>query len=90
MLAGNLRCRSNQGDPVLTYWAKIPALASNSTNWLLTDHPNLYLFQSLYFAALFQRDGQAMQDFERMAETEYGYVSADYSTRFGPMALRAG
>ncbi len=29
------------------YYQKIPALASNSTNWLLTNFPQLYLFGSL-------------------------------------------
>lgn len=27
----------------LTYWEKIPPLASNSSNWLLAKYPNLYL-----------------------------------------------
>ena len=31
----------------LTYWAKIPALATNSTNWLLTNFPDAYLYGSL-------------------------------------------
>jgi hypothetical protein len=32
---------------VLNYWQTIPALASNSTNWLLDSHPDIYLFGSL-------------------------------------------
>lgn len=28
----------------LTYYQRIPALASNSTNWLLTNHPDAYLY----------------------------------------------
>lgn len=35
----------------LTYYAKIPALASNSTNWLLTLAPDAYLYGSLVQAA---------------------------------------
>lgn len=31
----------------MLYRAKVPALATNSTNWLLTEHPDLYLFASL-------------------------------------------
>lgn len=31
----------------LLYYQAIPALASNSTNWLLTSHPDLYLSASL-------------------------------------------
>lgn len=31
----------------IAYYKKIPALASNSTNWLLTSHPDIYLAGSL-------------------------------------------
>jgi hypothetical protein len=31
----------------LTYYQSIPALADNSTNWLLTAHPDVYLYGSL-------------------------------------------
>ena len=36
----------------LYYYQKIPALsASNATNWLLTDHPDVYLYGSLMHSA---------------------------------------
>lgn len=36
----------------LVYYAKVPALsASNTTNWLLTAHPGLYLHTCLMYAA---------------------------------------
>ncbi len=31
----------------IKYYAKVPALASTSTNWLLTKFPNIYLYASL-------------------------------------------
>ena len=31
----------------MAYYGRIPALASNSTNWLLTNHPDIYLAGSL-------------------------------------------
>lgn len=38
----------------LTYSRKIPALSSTvTTNWLLTDHPDLYLFGSLLHAEFY-------------------------------------
>jgi hypothetical protein len=41
----------------LSYWQKIPALSSsNTTNWLLTAHPDLYLFGSLVEAQMFTVD----------------------------------
>lgn len=40
----------------VTYYQKIPPLASNSTNWLLTNFPDLYLYTSLMHAAPFLKD----------------------------------
>jgi hypothetical protein len=41
----------------LTYYQKIPALsASNTTNWLLTAHPDVYLFGSLVEACGYTHD----------------------------------
>lgn len=40
-----------------TYYKTIPALASGTTtNWLLTDHPDLYLAGTLHYAFLFLMD----------------------------------
>lgn len=41
---------------VVNYFQSIPPLASNSTNWLLTYHPDLYLYTSLMHAAPFLKD----------------------------------
>jgi len=39
---------------VINYFKKIPALSgSNTTNWLLTDHSDLYLYASLLHAEFF-------------------------------------
>jgi hypothetical protein len=35
----------------LVYYKKIPPLASNSTNWLLANHPDVYLYGALMQAA---------------------------------------
>lgn len=41
----------------LTYYQKIPHLSdSNTTNWLLTKHPGLYLHAGLYQLGLYRRD----------------------------------
>src|SRR5262249_17522619 len=37
----------------VNYFQKIPALASTDPNWLLTAHPDLYLFGSLVEAEMF-------------------------------------
>jgi|TARA_R110000823_G_scaffold298605_1_gene419001 hypothetical protein len=35
----------------IIYYQKIPALSTNSTNWLLTDHPDAYLYGTLMHSA---------------------------------------
>lgn len=40
----------------LSYMQKIPALASNSTNWLLTAYPDVYLYGALIQAATYVQD----------------------------------
>lgn len=40
----------------LSYMQKIPPLASNSTNWLLTSYPDVYLYGSLIQAATYVQD----------------------------------
>ena len=42
----------------VTYYQRIPPLATNSTNWLLTNYPDLYLYASLLHAAPFLMDDQ--------------------------------
>lgn len=50
------------------YYQEIPDLATNSTNWLLTKAPNVYLYGSLIHAAKFMEEREDMmkwrQDFE--------------------------
>lgn len=44
----------DSSDLTLVYYAKVPALSdSATTNWLLTAHPDLYLFGSLVEAEVF-------------------------------------
>lgn len=42
----------------LTYYAKIPALASSSTNWLLSAYPDAYLYGALVQAAPYLVDDE--------------------------------
>lgn len=44
-----------------TYYKEVPALASNSTNWLLTNHPDVYLFSALAELALWAEDDTRLQ-----------------------------
>lgn len=45
-------------DSEFTYYAKIPALASNSTNWLLSAYPDAYLYGALLQAAPYLIDDE--------------------------------
>lgn len=43
----------------LTYFARVPALsAASPSNWLLRDHPDLYLHAAVLEAALYLRDAE--------------------------------
>lgn len=46
----------------LTYYSKIPALSdSNTDNWVLTAHPDAYLFGAVMEAAIYLQDGAMAQ-----------------------------
>jgi len=50
-----------QYDIELLYYQKVPDLASNSTNWLLTSDPDVYLYGTLMHSAPYlQEDSRAM------------------------------
>ena len=51
------------GSVDIDYYQRIPALASNSTNWLLTKAPHMYLYTSLLHATPFLMDDARYQVF---------------------------
>jgi hypothetical protein len=52
----------SSNDIELTYYQKIPALSvSNTTNWLLTKHPGLYLHGGLMQVGIFRNDDALVQ-----------------------------
>jgi hypothetical protein len=51
----------------LVYWLKVPALSSgNTTNWLLTSHPDCYLYLTNAEMSAFAQDWDAAQKWETM------------------------
>lgn len=40
------------------YYARFPSLITNSTNWLMTNHPNVYLFSALIEAFMFVQNAE--------------------------------
>lgn len=54
----------------LTYWAKIPSLSDTvTTNWLLDNHPDCYLYGSLLQSAPYLRDDARIQVWGNAFET---------------------
>lgn len=53
----------SSGSVDIDYYKRIPALASNSTNWLLTNAPHIYLYTSLLHATPFLMDDARYQVF---------------------------
>jgi hypothetical protein len=52
---------SGEATMELEYYYKVPALDTNSTNWLLQDWPDLYLYGALQHTAPYLRDDQRLQ-----------------------------
>lgn len=51
----------------LLYWKTLPALSvSNTTNWLITNHPDLYLYATLIEAAIDMMDDTALPRWEAL------------------------
>ncbi len=69
----------------------IPPLASNSTNWLLTSHPSLYLFATLAEAANYIRDPEAEAQWRARAEGQIQELNrtAQNDSFSGPLQVRA-
>lgn len=72
-----------------TYYARFTALASSGANWLLTNHPSIYLFGALAEAAPFlvNDDRVPMWEAKYKADMEALQVADDQSIRSGS-ALR--
>jgi hypothetical protein len=80
----------------LTYWQRIPALATlnNQANWLLTLHPDAYLYGTLLQSAPYLKNDTRLQTWGTILETILGdIVAADKIERMAPhlaMAFRPG
>lgn len=74
----------------LTYFQKIPALSdSNTTNWLLTSHPDIYLYTTLIQSAPYLHDDArigtwstlALEGLERLKRTDKRVLFNSLPTR---------
>ena len=73
-----------------TYEQSLPALSdSNTTNWLLTDYPNIYLYGSLYHACVFIFDDKRAGQFAALFTTLLEQLeSRDRDKKYGGHPLR--
>jgi hypothetical protein len=70
------------------YYQQIPSLAANSTNWLMTAHPDVYLFGSMVEAEMFGVNDERMPAWKaRRDEIFDEIVKLDTKTR-GPSYVR--
>lgn len=73
----------------LIYYKKVPALASNSTNWLLTKKPNAYLYGALRQARIFMQDEELVQRIEaEYASNMSDLMAADKRNILAGVAMR--
>lgn len=61
----------------IDYFARFPALATNSTNWLMTNHPKVYLAACMAEAATFTMDKQSAGEWNAVYEGEIASLQKD-------------
>ena len=91
IIGDDFHFQASSGSYEITYWQAYAALsAASDTNWLLTNHPDVYLWATLEHAALWARDTELMA----MAAGKYRDAktrvnAAEQKARFGTgMAVR--
>jgi hypothetical protein len=85
-------CWPTAGSIKGTYYEEIPALADNATNWLLTAHPDLYLFAALVESVLYTQDDTRIPLWaEKTAALLDAVQSSDNANAIngGPLTARA-
>ena len=67
------------------YWKKLPALSvSNTSNWLLEQHPGVYLYGSLIHLAIWAKNDEERARFESaMAQRAQALSVSDRARRYG-------
>jgi hypothetical protein len=85
----NLKVMPLSGAPLeFDYFQKIPSLITNSTNWLMTTHPDVYLFGSMAEAEAFGVNDERMPMWKaRRDEIFEEIIRLDTKTR-GPAFVR--
>lgn len=70
-----LNCIPDQAYTLETHYLKKYDIATDSTNWLLTNDPNLYLYSAMVHAALFEMNDARAQMFKGYMDEEIALVN---------------
>lgn len=72
----------------IVYWEKVPSLTVNTTNWLCTNYPNLYLYGALRHLAIYIGMDSRLVFFQSAFITTMAAVhSSEKSTEFSGTSL---
>ena len=73
----------------ILYYARFPTLVTASTNWLLSNHPSVYLYACLIQACLFLKDAKRAADYKGLyAEVVANLQSQDDRAQHSGSSLR--
>lgn len=74
----------------LIYWKRIPPLNINSTNWLLENYPQAYLYGSLYHAEPYLKNDERIMIWKQMLEdTVQSIMEENEHAQYpGPLIMR--
>ena len=70
------------------YFQKIPALTSNPVNWLLSEHPDLYLFGSMVEAEMFGVNDERAPLWKARRDEIFDEIEKLNNKTRGPSAIR--
>jgi hypothetical protein len=77
-------------DLELRYYARIPPLVADGTNWLLQKAPNVYLYGCLSAYSAFDKDPEKYTGYRQLMNAALGGLNAaDVNSRAGSMTRRA-
>ena len=82
--------QSTSANVMILYYQKIPALSgSNTYNWLLTAHPDLYLASVLSEAyGVIKNDAQEQKWYQKAVATAESILSSDKKGKYSGSAMR--
>jgi hypothetical protein len=72
----------------LVYFQQIPSLAANSTNWLMTQHPDLYLFGALAEAQAYAVNAEAAALWKARRDELFDEIERLSNKSRAPAAIR--